>query len=153
MTQTTRRDILKKSAVVGAIAWGVPTIITSPAALATGPCDGSSPCVNYYQAKFDSSGSCTGTENATKFCSTIAPDPCGTSPSFANGCSQSPTATWSGNTVTYGFPAGTVPLLVCSKAGSGFDAIEGLSNPGQSGTWTTTQSSGISHIVLYWCTP
>ena len=153
MSQNTRRDILKKGLVAGAVAWGVPTIVSSPAALASDACSGSKPCVNYYQAKFDASGTCSGTENPTKFCSTMSPDPCGTSPTFANGCSQNPQATWSGNTVNFTFPPGVVPLLVCSKAGSGADQIEGYPHPPSSGSWTTSQTSGISHIVLYWCTP
>lgn len=52
-THLSRREILKRGAVAGAVVWSVPMIASSPAFAATGKCSGSRPCTRFFGVKFD----------------------------------------------------------------------------------------------------
>jgi hypothetical protein len=120
---TTRREVLKKGAVAGAIVWVAPIVSSSPAFAASGQCSGSKPCTTFYFINStggtnceDSDGSCgAGFYPAIQNCAgqTVATQsgctlPAGTKPVFTN--------TGGAGSITY--PSGIIPLYISVKLGN-----------------------------------
>lgn len=126
MTSTTgisRRDVMKKGAVAGAIVWSAPMLTSSPAFAASGKCSGSKPCETFYYVKFtDANEDCNATSDGdgtgcTNYTSAQLACPGTTPPAMQNGC-QFVTGSHTGGAGTISYQAGIVPLIVQVKPGS-----------------------------------
>jgi hypothetical protein len=134
-TGLSRRDLMKKGAVAGAIVWSAPLLTSTPAFAATTECGGSQPCTTWYYAKVEgsdrtTSGSCSGDDAGDgtddgrgNGCVNLLAEvgcPGATVTSFSDGCSllnAAGTFTHTGGTATVTFPAGAVPLFIQIKPG------------------------------------
>jgi hypothetical protein len=173
-----RRDLLRKGAVAGAVAWTAPVVLSSPAFAATGKCSGSKKCINFRSVKFENGTSCTAAGNdggcpapgITNCAGAAVTD-------FPSGCAgDGITGSQADNLGTINIPAGIVPLVVHIKTGGNcyrivFDengqpgaptpapsgvtiVIQGNIGSGYTVTATKTGTgggAGISHLTLYYC--
>jgi|GEM_PF-5209979 len=108
----TRRDLLKKVAVGGAVAWTAPLVISSPVFATTGV-GGSKPCENYWFKKFEgSSDDGTGNTGCAVYTSingkTVQNNP---PAGLVSG-------SYSGSAGTINFAAGVVPIYIQLKLGN-----------------------------------
>ena len=113
-----RRDLLKKGAIVGAVAWTAPMIISSPAFAATAQCSGSVPCTNFFFVKVNGDGSVTsGVGDGS--CGTRTIKQCNnTNATLQDGGGHIASSSGNGNLLTIKLTAGTVPILVTAKYGA-----------------------------------
>jgi hypothetical protein len=112
-----RRDLLKKGAAVGAVAWSAPLLLSSTAFAATTECGVSQFCVNYCFAKFGGSGGAQLSDTSDGACANpLGTTRCGKTVSF-NRCTGA-TVTGTGLDITVTFPANAVPLAVTVKPGN-----------------------------------
>lgn len=60
--QSSRRDLVKKAAVAGAVVWASPAILSSSASavVGSGTCPDKAPCKNHYVVRFDGQLTCIG---------------------------------------------------------------------------------------------
>jgi len=120
LAAVSRRDLLKKSAVAGAIVWTAPVLMSSPAFAATGKCSGSKPCVNFYYVKYNgSTEDCVSTADGSGCPGLTLNDlkcPGTNPPPLQNGC-QFTTGSSTDGSGTISFAAGIVPLVIQVKPG------------------------------------
>lgn len=177
-TGVTRRDVLKKGAVAGAVAWSVPLITSSPAFAATGECSGSTPCQNWYYIKVGEDGLEGGTaDGGGTGCNEALPSnpfgcPAGSASVSSGGLSQGVTGSFNAGTATATFtlPAGVIPLYVQPKpasscytyeydAGSNSfvplngapDGVVSVNGNPSTGMTITMTIATLSHANLYFC--
>ncbi len=128
-----RRDLLKKAAVGGAIAFGLPAIISSPAFAAARKCSISAGCTKYYYAKYNTStgeiensnnvgGQCPDKELVDLQCPSQTGSPTFGYGGALPGFSVTPVigAAPNGDTRSYTFnlPAGSIPIFLNSHFGN-----------------------------------
>lgn len=125
MTSTTgisRRDVMKKGAVAGAIVWSAPILTSSPAFAASGKCSGSKPCVTFYFAKVQGSTCDTqstsdgGGTGCTNYTAAQLACPGTTPPLMENGCNFV-SGSHSAGSGSFTYDPGVVPLIVQVKPG------------------------------------
>jgi hypothetical protein len=170
-----RRDVLKKGAAAGAIAWSVP-MITSSSVFAFGEdrCGGTVFCTEFFYVKYNRIGDTDTTEPCQSMSSGVDPSCpadiqelfCEEGDSITNGCGLVAPPTISGNTWTFTFPSGSFPVFILVKAGP--NCIKATRSNGQwshpstcnlsvtpNGNTVTVQTSGqacgISHVSYAWC--
>ena len=116
---STRREVLKKGAVAGAIVWTAPILSSSPAFAATGACSGSKPCTDFYFMQSTGGTNCAGTDGS---CTYPTVTDCDENPvTLQSGCTlgaNKPVVTNGGNSGSIVFPAGVVPIYINAKLGS-----------------------------------
>ena len=118
----TRRSVMKKAAVVGAVAWSAPMVLSSPAFASTGRCSGSVVCTTFYGNSITTSnggapytvgsvgiGQCATRSISALLCPGVTYNPV---PTLQTGTGVNAVTT-SGDSGTYfsiTFPAGAVPI-------------------------------------------
>jgi hypothetical protein len=117
---TTRREVLKKGAVAGAIVWAAPIVSSSPAFASTGQCSGSKPCTDYYFINSTGGTNCGGSDGS---CPTPVVNNCEGDPvTFQSGCTlppaTRPTIVNTGGTGTITFDPGVIPIFFVAKLGA-----------------------------------
>ena len=121
-TGQSRRDLLKKAAVVGAVAWTVPMVISSPAFAASAKCTGSQRCTNFYGNSIGTpsgggagsvgaagTGQCTTRLIANLLCPGVT-YPNGTSLQLGSATSNAPSTGFGSFSIT--LPANAVPIAL-----------------------------------------
>jgi len=176
-----RRNMLKKTAAAGAVAFAAPVIMSSPAFAATGCNSGSKPCTTYYFAKISGSGVSGGTGDGTGtgcFNQTPASLCAGATGDINSGAVATGIVGNEGDSSGYIiYPLGAIPLVIQLKPGndcytfkyngSTWVSVTGVNyqTPGCTFTFTTTvlgdgrirvdftncQQQGLSHVNTYFC--
>ena len=122
-TGQSRRDLLKKAAVVGAVAWTVPMVISSPAFAASAKCTGSQRCTNFYGNSIGTpsgggaassigpagTGQCT-TRNISNLLCPGVTYPNGTALQLGSATSNAPSTGYGSFSIT--LPANSVPIAL-----------------------------------------
>lgn len=158
MAETTRRDILKKTAAAGAIAWGVPAIVSSTAEAGGGGLCGSVPR-RFYQAKQHESPATTCFGSSNYGCSRPRPSGCG-SITWNSGCGRVSGLPLSSTGGSFSLPSGAILLRVCvrrqgSSTAYSFDST-GSQDSGRisvnfgSRTVTLTGGRQLDAVIIYW---
>ena len=117
---STRREVLKKGAVAGAIVWAAPIVSSSPAFAASGQCSGSKPCTNFYFVNSTGGSACTGSDGS---CTYPAVTNCEGDPvTLQSGCtlpaSTRPAIVNNGGTGSITFDPGVIPIYILAKLGA-----------------------------------
>jgi hypothetical protein len=117
---TTRREVLKKGAVAGAIVWAAPIVSSSPAFAASGQCSGSKPCTNFYLINSTGGTNCEGSDES---CDPPAITNCqGQTVTPQSGCNlpaaSKPTIVNLNSSATVTYDPGVIPIYFVVKLGS-----------------------------------
>lgn len=146
-----RRDIIKRGAVAGAVVWATP-VLTSTAAGALSP--GSVVCSTYYAIRFDSSGVCQDSFNGEGFEAIVtALDGLGF-PIYRGGCVGVTNTSITGTISSVTFTTNPGWKLVYTVSKQGNDAVA-ADDTDRVGTITVDPSGfdNVSNIVLVLCGP
>lgn len=173
---SSRRDLLKKAALVGAVAWTLPAVISSPAFAASKKCGGSRPCTTFYFVKVNGDGTIApGVGDGSCGLRTILKCDSSTATLLDGGAFVTSTSSTS-STLSVTLAPGVVPLLITTKYGPNchdYTYNEGTNtfsapNPATACTASVTASGsigggltilisstgggcGISHVNFYFC--
>lgn len=136
-TGLSRRDVIKRGAVAGAVAWSVPMISSSPAFAATSRCHGSRPCVDWYYVKFENGGYSEGCgDGAGSPCPSFGLDTLGCEPLTdeqtlnCSGGKQYVDGSHGGQSGYFKFQPNVIPVKIQIKPGNNcitFNYVEGAS--------------------------
>ncbi len=147
-----RRDLMKRGAVAGAVVWSAPVLMSSPAFAATTACGGSKPCTDFYYVKIEGDANATGepsinpnqcsssTTGDNSVCgSLVTTATCGEGTPLKNGCSLV-SGGHTGNVAVLTFPAGSVPQFFQLKPGT--NCYDFAWDPATTSFVSTTAPSG-----------
>lgn len=148
--QLGRRDIIKKAAVAGGLAWTAPMILSSQVSATVGTCpDG---CPTCYAAKFDWDED----NDVWKTCSGVGGSPCGSSitacTTYVNGCISGVSISGPQNSPTVTVPSDAKIIQTVSKEGPncGSTTID-PSTCATSVDVSQQSSNDISHVIVVFC--